>query len=136
MDFAARLTDIITTALRTRDVEGLRDSLIDETDAAHEAPERFRRVYMLVWHRLSEFDYGHIDDGRLLFDLDQVASDLSFSMLLVRYARVSATAGRVAATISKPFRSVGPRPRVSEVWTAGPEVKTVNLVRLQSPVSA
>jgi hypothetical protein len=127
MGFARRLTDIIMTALRTGDVEPLRDSLVDETDAAHEGPNDIRRIYMRVWGRLSEFDYGHIDREQLLDDLRALASELSCQTVVTPYSAGTTMSGRVAVTISQPFRGVG-------VWgpdssaSTDPDAKPVNLV--------
>jgi hypothetical protein len=130
MGFAKRLTDMIMAALRTRDVEPLRDALVDETEAAHEASDEVHSVYMRVWGRLSEFDYGHIDREQLLRDLGELASELSRQTVVIPSSAGTTMSGRVAVTISQPFRSAG-------VWdpdssaTADPDAKPLNLVDQQ-----
>jgi hypothetical protein len=75
MGLVSRLQNVIVAAGNGGDLEAVRELLIDEADVAAAAPPNVRRWYGRLWDRLSEWDYGHIDDARLRLDLRNLGSE-------------------------------------------------------------
>lgn len=118
MGLISRLQAKIAAAVASRDVEALRDSLIDETDSAlSDAPDR-RRWYGRVWDRFSEFDYGHIDQERLLAELGALSDAApNDNDVVVGFARFE-TYTVAGASVTKSFE---PHP---SPWAPNPPTTT------------
>jgi hypothetical protein len=90
-------------------LEELRDALVDLVDDIDGVEDDDRRLYGAVWERLSEFDYSHIDEGEMRWQVSRLLGDVAPKATPTTAARAvtqsSTAAWPTRLDISPAFRS-------------------------------